>query len=56
MPDLNVRIAETLEKIQHFNPELYGWWYSKLYLPHGEERNWNETTLARLNQALKNHP
>jgi hypothetical protein len=33
---INILIAETLEKVQHLNPELYGQWYSQLYAPYGD--------------------
>ena len=50
---LSVQIANTLEKIQDFNPTLYGFWYSKLYPPHGDSKHWNLTTLNHLNNLLK---
>jgi hypothetical protein len=50
---LNVRIADTLEKIQGINPVLYGMWYSKLYPPHGDNKYWTTETLVRLNNLLK---
>jgi len=53
MTDTNFQIADTLEKIQHINPELYGMWYSKLYTPHGNNENWNMETLIHLNNILK---
>jgi len=34
---LDFQIADTLEKVQHINPELYGMWYSKLY--HGNSHS-----------------
>ena len=49
---LDVMIAETLEKVQHLNPELYGHWYSKLYHPKGNTNNWNIKTLHTLEQLL----
>jgi hypothetical protein len=45
-------IADTLEKVQHLNPELYGRWYSKLYAPHGDIKNWNVKTLHTLEQLI----
>ena len=45
-------IADTLEKVQHLNPELYGQWYSKLYAPHGDIKNWNVKTLHTLEQLI----
>jgi hypothetical protein len=51
--NLNVEIAEVLEKIQNFNPTLYGFWYSKLYPPHGDTKHWTSATLAHLNNLLK---
>jgi hypothetical protein len=50
---LNVKIADTLEKIQEINPILYGVWYSKLYPPHGDNKHWTTQTLALLNNLLK---
>ena len=50
---IDVEIADTLEKIQSVDPLRYGYWYSKLYAPHGDEANWNLTTLAHLNNLLK---
>ena len=50
--NMHVEIAETLERVQHINPELYGEWYSKLYAPHGDTANWNLTTLATLKQLF----
>ena len=50
--NLDVMIAETLEKVQHINPELYGEWYSKLYAPHGDTANWNVSTLDELNRII----
>jgi DNA-binding transcriptional regulator YbjK len=49
---IDVLIAETLEKLQDLNPDLYGEWYSKLYLPHGDLQNWNVKTLHTLEQLL----
>ncbi len=49
---LNVEIAETLEKIQGINPDLYSWWYSKLYPPLGSNGYWNTETLTRLNSII----
>lgn len=51
---INILIAETLEKLQHLNPELYGQWYSKLYAPHGNTINWNVKTLHCIEQDLIN--
>lgn len=51
---INILIAETLEKLQHLNPELYGQWYSKLYAPHGNTTNWNVKTLHCIEQDLIN--
>jgi hypothetical protein len=50
---LNVKIADTLEKIQPINPELYGLLYSRLYPPHGDIKHWNMETLNLLNTILK---
>jgi hypothetical protein len=52
---INVEIADTLEKVQSVDPMRYGHWYSRLYSPHGDEANWNLTTLVHLNSILKRH-
>ena len=49
---LNVMIADTLERLQPLNPERYGYWYSKLYPPHGNGEHWNVRTLHTLEQLL----
>lgn len=49
---VNILIAETLEKLQDLDPELYGYWYTKLYHPVGDEDDWNVTTLDILEQLL----
>ena len=51
--NLDFQIANTLEKIQHINPVLYGMWYSKLYPPHGDNKHWTAETLTHLNNLLK---
>ena len=48
----NILIAETLEKLQDLNSELYGDWYTKLYHAVGHEENWNFNTLHILEQLL----
>jgi hypothetical protein len=53
MTEINVEIAETLEKIQVINPELYGYWYSKLYPPFGDNKLWNKETLTHLDNFVK---
>ena len=50
--NLNVMIAETLEKLQDLNPDLYGFRYSQLYAPHGNIANWNVSTLNQIEQDL----
>ena len=50
--NLNFQIADTLEKIQHINPMLYGMWYSKLYPPYGDIANWTVSTLHQIEQDL----
>jgi hypothetical protein len=50
--NLNVMIAETLEKLQDLNPDLYGLRYSQLYAPHGDIANWNVSTLHQIEQDL----
>jgi len=52
MTDIDVKIADALEKVQHIDPELYGLWYSKLYLPYGNIANWNMETLIHLNNIV----
>ena len=49
---LNVQIAETLEKLQDLNPDLYGFRYSQLYAPHGNPENWTVSTLHQIEQDL----
>jgi len=49
---INILIAETLEKVQHLNPERYATWYSQLYAPYGDTNNWNVKTLHILEQLL----
>ena len=49
---IDVMIADTLEKLQPLNPERYGVWYSKLYPPYGDIANWNVQTLHTLEQLL----
>ena len=49
---INILIAETLEKLQHLNPELYGQWYSQLYPPYGNTTNWNVRTLHHIEQLI----
>ena len=48
---INVLIAETLEKLQELNPERYGVWYSKLYSNPNQD-HWNVKTLHTLEQLL----
>jgi len=49
---LSVKIAETLEKLQDLNPDLYGLRYSQLYAPHGNIANWTVQTLNQIEQDL----
>ena len=52
--ELDVKIADTLEKIQHISPGLYGHWYSKLYpVKFGPGEYWTCETLDQLNNILK---
>jgi len=53
MTNIDFQIADTLEKIQHINPDLYGMWYSKLYPPHGDNNYRTTETLAQLNDIVK---
>lgn len=49
---INVKIAETLERLQDLNPDLYGLRYSQLYAPHGDIANWTVSTLHQIEQDL----
>ncbi len=49
---INVSIAETLEKLQDLNPDLYGFHYSQLYAPYGNPENWTVSTLHQIEQDL----
>ena len=49
----DVAIANTLERVQHIDPELYGMWYSKLYPPYGSNHYWNINTLTELKAIIK---
>ena len=49
---ISVKIAETLEKLQDLNPDLYGFRYSQLYAPHGDPANWNVSMLHQIEQDL----
>jgi len=49
---INVLIAETLEKLQDLNPDLYGFRYSQLYAPHGDISNWTVSMLHQIEQDL----
>ena len=49
---LSVKIAETLEKLQDLNPDLYGFRYSQLYAPYGNLENWTVETLHKIEQDL----
>jgi len=55
--NLNVQIAETLEQLQHLNPDLYGLRYSELYANQGEANPlaWTDTMLQQLEQDLINN-
>ena len=46
-----VMIAETLEKLQDLNPDLYALRYTQLYSNHDD---WNVTKLHQLEQDLIN--
>jgi hypothetical protein len=52
MKRIDIVIANTLEKLQDINPELYGEWYSKLYVPYGDTKNWNMDTLNKLQSLI----
>jgi len=46
---LDVMIAETLEKLQPLNPDRYALHYTELYT---EQRNWNVAKLHQIEQDL----
>ena len=52
--DINFLIANTLEKLQHLNPDLYGLRYSQLYSIDDalKPQVWNITTLHQIEQDL----
>jgi hypothetical protein len=52
---IHVQIAETLEKLQDLNPDLYGLRYSQLYAPYGNPENWTVDTLKQIEQDLINN-
>jgi hypothetical protein len=54
---LQVRIAQTLEELQHLNPDLYGLHYSELYANNGvaDPRAWTDTMLQQIEQDLINN-
>jgi hypothetical protein len=54
---LQVRIAQTLEELQHLNPDLYGLRYSQLYANNGvaDPQAWTENMLQQIEQDLINN-
>lgn len=54
---LQVRIAQTLEELQHLNPDLYGLRYSELYSNKGvaDPQAWTESMLHQIEQDLINN-
>jgi hypothetical protein len=54
---LDIRIAQTLEELQHLNPDLYGLRYSELYNNKGvaDPRAWTENMLQQIEQDLINN-
>ncbi len=54
---LQVRIAQTLEELQHLNPDLYGLRYSELYSNEGlaNPQAWTEPMLQQIEQDLINN-
>jgi hypothetical protein len=54
---LQVRIAQTLEELQHLNPDLYGLRYSELYSNKGiaNPQAWTETKLQQIEEDLINN-
>ncbi len=51
---INVQIAETLEKLQFLNPDLYGLRYSQLYSNEGlaNPEVWTVKTLHQIEEDL----
>jgi hypothetical protein len=54
---LNVRIAQTLEELQHLNPDLYALRYTQLYANKGlvDPQAWTDTMLQQIEQDLINN-
>jgi hypothetical protein len=54
---INVQIAETLEELQHLNPDLYATRYSELYANNGiaDLQVWTVTKLQQIQQDLINN-
>ena len=50
--DLDVIIADTLEKLQVLNPDLYAVHYSELYT---QKTNWTAAKLHQLEQDIINN-
>ena len=46
---LSVMIADTLERLQHLNPDRYALHYTELYT---EQRNWTVAKLHQIEQDL----
>jgi hypothetical protein len=55
--NLNVQIAQTLEQLQHLNPDLYGLRYTQLYSNEGiaNPLAWTETMLHQIERDLINN-
>jgi hypothetical protein len=51
---IEVRIAQTLEELQHLNPDLYGLRYSQLYSNKGlaDPKVWTIKMLHQIEQDL----
>lgn len=56
MNRLYIRIAEQLEKVQKYNPDLYAKWYSELYTNSNKSKMWTEEKLYEIEQYLHHLP
>jgi len=54
---LDIRIAQTLEELQHLNPDLYALRYTQLYANKGlvDPQAWTDTMLQQIEQDLINN-
>jgi len=56
MNRLYIRIAEQLEKVQKYNPDLYAKWYSELYTNPNKSEMWTEEKLYEIETYLHHLP